>query len=59
MRKKVSDEHIQVLHTLYEAGLITLEEKQEYREKINRMTSFDEREIFLKGIIRGCHTGKE
>ena len=48
------DEHIEVLKTIYDAGLITRQAMKSICGQVLRMPTASEREAYLKKVIANC-----
>lgn len=60
MKSKMAFEHEQVLKTLSESGLISKQAKKSIRGQILGLESFEDREAYLKRIIKNsAQRGKQ
>lgn len=52
MREKIAQEHMEVIKTMLDAGMIDKQTAQTVRGNVIKLATFDEREEYLKKTIQ-------
>lgn len=52
MKEKIASEHIEVIKTMLEAGMIGTQQAKTIRGQVLKLNTFAEREELLKGLIK-------